>query len=75
MSNPPRPPYAIPFTCPRCHKTSHHPKDAEEGYCGGLLGCSWWTGDPTLSTPDGYPLGDTIEDHEETGATPGIIGA
>jgi hypothetical protein len=23
-----------PFTCPRCGRTSHHPKDLEEGYCG-----------------------------------------
>jgi ribosomal protein L37E len=23
-----------PFTCPRCGRTSHHPKDAETGYCG-----------------------------------------
>ena len=22
------------FTCPRCGKTSHNPKDAEFGYCG-----------------------------------------
>lgn len=22
------------FTCPKCGMTSHHPKDAEHGYCG-----------------------------------------
>lgn len=22
------------ITCPRCQRTSHHPKDIEEGYCG-----------------------------------------
>ena len=27
-----------PFVCPRCHKTSHHPKDAQHGYCGH---CHW----------------------------------
>lgn len=29
------------FTCPRCGKTSYHPKDLEEGYCGH---CHDWTG-------------------------------
>lgn len=29
------------ITCPLCWKTSHHPKDIEEGYCGF---CHWWTG-------------------------------
>ena len=23
-----------PFTCPRCGRTSHHPRDLAEGYCG-----------------------------------------
>jgi hypothetical protein len=23
-----------PYTCPRCGAVSHHPKDAEQGYCG-----------------------------------------
>lgn len=22
------------FTCPRCHRVSHHPMDEENGYCG-----------------------------------------
>jgi hypothetical protein len=29
------------FTCPRCGRTSHHPDDAREGYCGA---CHDWTG-------------------------------
>jgi hypothetical protein len=24
----------MPFTCPRCRMTSHHPKDVQHGYCG-----------------------------------------
>lgn len=30
------------FTCPRCGRTSNHPRDREEGYCGA---CHDWTGD------------------------------
>jgi hypothetical protein len=29
------------FTCPRCEKTSHHPTDADFGYCGN---CNDYTG-------------------------------
>jgi hypothetical protein len=29
------------FTCPRCRRTSPHPKDAEHGYCGA---CHAFTG-------------------------------
>jgi hypothetical protein len=29
------------FTCPRCGRTSHHPDDARNGYCGA---CHDWTG-------------------------------
>jgi hypothetical protein len=29
------------FTCPRCGRTSHHPRDLAEGYCGA---CHDWTG-------------------------------
>lgn len=29
------------FTCPRCGRTSHHPVDEAEGYCGA---CHEWTG-------------------------------
>lgn len=34
------------FTCPRCDRTSHHPKDVDERHCGA---CRWWTGDPALA--------------------------
>ncbi|MGH3548893.1 MAG: hypothetical protein ACRDQU_12445 [Pseudonocardiaceae bacterium] len=38
------------FTCPRCKRTSYHPHDVREGYCGA---CHAWTGlapgDPVLS--------------------------
>lgn len=30
------------ITCPRCKRTSHHPRDIEQGYCGF---CHWWTSD------------------------------
>lgn len=29
------------YTCPRCERTSHHPEDARQGYCGA---CGDWTG-------------------------------
>lgn len=32
----------IGFTCPRCGRTSHHPTDKQEGYCGA---CHDWTRD------------------------------
>ena len=31
------------ITCPRCERTSHHPRDVDEGYCGH---CHDWTGVP-----------------------------
>ena len=31
------------YTCPRCRRTSYHPVDAAEGYCGA---CHDWTGSP-----------------------------
>ncbi len=34
------------ITCPRCHWTSHHPRDIAEGYCGK---CAWWTSHEHLS--------------------------
>lgn len=34
----------MPFTCPRCSRTSHHPKDKQHGYCGN---CHTYTGAPT----------------------------
>lgn len=30
------------ITCPVCGKTSYHPGDIENKYCGY---CKWWTGD------------------------------
>jgi hypothetical protein len=33
------------FTCPRCGRTSYHPEDARQGYCGA---CHDWTGTPTM---------------------------
>lgn len=35
------------FTCPNpdCGKTSYHPEDIREGYCGN---CCWWTGHPSI---------------------------
>jgi hypothetical protein len=29
------------FSCPMCKRTSHHPEDARQGYCGA---CRTWTG-------------------------------
>lgn len=42
------------IACPRCGRTSHHPTDVAEGYCGA---CHDWTGapkgtDPTARTHD-----------------------
>lgn len=37
------------ITCPRCTRTSHHPGDVANGYCGH---CHWWTSDPQLGAPD-----------------------
>ena len=31
------------FTCPECERTSHHPEDARQGFCGA---CHDWTGAP-----------------------------
>lgn len=30
----------LSITCPKCHRTSHHPQDVEQGYCGA---CHDWT--------------------------------
>jgi hypothetical protein len=30
----------VAFTCPRCGRTSHHPEDERQGYCGA---CHDWT--------------------------------
>lgn len=32
----------LPFLCPRCHRTSHHPDDKHYGYC---AHCHDYTGD------------------------------
>ena len=32
--HPKNPPIFTPFQCPVCNMISHHPKDAEHGYCG-----------------------------------------
>lgn len=34
----------LPFTCPRCHATSRHPDDKQDGYC---ARCHDYTGAPT----------------------------
>uniref|UniRef100_A0AAU2A363 Uncharacterized protein n=1 Tax=Streptomyces sp. NBC_00093 TaxID=2975649 RepID=A0AAU2A363_9ACTN len=34
----------LPFTCPQCSRTSHHPKDKQYGYRGA---CHAYTGDPS----------------------------
>jgi hypothetical protein len=34
-------------TCPRCKRTTHHPTDIAEGYCGA---CHDWTSDPSVMT-------------------------
>lgn len=39
------------ITCPRCARTSYHPEDVAQGYCGA---CCWWTSDPQLA-PHGPP--------------------
>ena len=39
----PPPPDPPGFTCPRCGRTSYHPRDLAEGYCGA---CHDWTGRP-----------------------------
>lgn len=37
----------LPFTCPRCNRTSHHPQDREYGYC---ANCHDYT-DPNATPP------------------------
>lgn len=41
-------PMADAFTCPHCGRTSHHPRDVDQRYCGA---CHWWTGVPELYEP------------------------
>lgn len=33
------------FTCPRCQRTSYHPEDIRQGYCGN---CHDWTQQPLM---------------------------
>jgi len=33
----------LPFTCPTCSRTSHHPDDKKHGYC---AACHAYTGEP-----------------------------
>lgn len=39
------------ITCPECGRTSYHPEDVKQGYCGA---CNWFTSSPTLGpyTPE-----------------------
>jgi hypothetical protein len=37
------------FTCPRCHKTSHHPEDERHGYC---ANCHDFTAPPPGNVPN-----------------------
>ena len=37
------------ITCPRCGRTSYHPDDIREGYCGA---CHDWTGLPYPENDD-----------------------
>jgi hypothetical protein len=37
------------FTCPKCHKTSHHPDDERHGYC---ANCHDFTASPVGSLPN-----------------------
>jgi hypothetical protein len=41
------------FTCPRCRRTSHHPDDVREGYCGA---CHDWTRQLVVYLTPGCPL-------------------
>ena len=43
------------FTCPKCGRTSHHPDDVREGYCGA---CHDWTG-PQTRVEDPFNRSDT----------------
>lgn len=52
------------ITCPLCAKTSYHPKDIEEGYCGF---CHWWTGRADL-------LADFLETRLQQAVVDGVAG-
>jgi hypothetical protein len=44
------------FSCPKCGRTSHHPDDIREGYCGA---CHDWTGTPAGGATATIPLSGT----------------
>lgn len=41
------------ITCPDCRRTSWHPGDVQNLYCGF---CHWWTSDPTLAPHNPHPI-------------------
>jgi hypothetical protein len=47
----------LSITCPRCGRTSQHPDDVREGYCGA---CHDWTG-----LPAGVTSGDALREARE----------
>lgn len=54
------------ITCPECLRTSYHPKDIDEGYCGF---CHAWTSDPAgivmqllLDEPEDQSAGQSMLD-------------
>jgi hypothetical protein len=49
------------MTCPTCHRTSHHPRDIQYGYCGA---CNWWTSNRGL--PTHHLTLDTIDPQADT---------
>lgn len=52
------------FTCPRCGRTSYHPSDVEEGYCG--YDHDWTRGD----LEDGLLAQRTLDDGRHLGVEP-----
>lgn len=54
-----------PFTCPRCGRSSHHPKDIEHGYCGA---CHDFTGHAVPGDEDAVPVVLYV------GRTPTVLG-
>lgn len=41
------------ITCPECHRTSWHPGDVKNRYCGF---CAWWTSDAELAPHNPNPI-------------------
>ena len=52
--------HQLAFTCPRCSRTSHHPTDLIEGYCGR---CHDWTGSDPMPDVVGR-FGEELDDLE-----------